>query len=284
METRLGLALVPDDIAPERMVPLARACDPHLDDVWVWEDCFKESGIAAAAAILASAERVRVGIGLLPTPLRNVALTAMEVATLARMFPGRLVPGVGHGVQEWMDQVGAKVESPLTLLEEYAGALRRLLAGENVTVEGRYVRLRDVGLHWPPPPVELWAGGTGPKTVALCGRVGDGLLLPWTGRATLAERVKLASETHGGPIPTAVTVIVATGDGAREQAADEARRWFSDPDEPGIVAAGSAGEVAEVIRGQAEAGATTVVAHPTRGADIEGLVEFLGREVRPLLA
>ena len=73
-----------------------------LDELWVWEDCFKQSGVASAAVALASTGRIRVGIGLMPTPLRNVALTAMEVATLARVFPGRLMPGVGHGVQEWM--------------------------------------------------------------------------------------------------------------------------------------------------------------------------------------
>ncbi len=73
----------------------------------------------------------------MPAPLRNVALTAMEVATLARIFPGRVIAGVGHGVQEWMAQVGGRVASPLTLLEEYAVALRRLLHGERVTVTGR---------------------------------------------------------------------------------------------------------------------------------------------------
>jgi len=51
-------------------------------------------------------------------PLRNVALTAMEIATLARLFPGRLTAGIGHGVQDWMGQAGAKVESPMTLARE----------------------------------------------------------------------------------------------------------------------------------------------------------------------
>ena len=83
------------------------------------EDCFRESGIASAAAALAWTEGLRVGIGLLPVPLCNAALTAMEIATLDRMFPGRAVIGVGHGVRDWMGQVGARVESPLTLLREY---------------------------------------------------------------------------------------------------------------------------------------------------------------------
>jgi alkanesulfonate monooxygenase SsuD/methylene tetrahydromethanopterin reductase-like flavin-dependent oxidoreductase (luciferase family) len=85
-----------------------------LEELWLWEDCFLESGIACAAAALAWTDRVRVGIGLLPVPLRNVALTAMEAATLHRLFPDRLMLGVGHGVQSWMAQVGARVESPVT--------------------------------------------------------------------------------------------------------------------------------------------------------------------------
>ena len=56
----------------------------------MWEDCFSESGIATATAMLAATSRVTLGIGLLPVPLRNVALTAMELATVSRLFPGRL--------------------------------------------------------------------------------------------------------------------------------------------------------------------------------------------------
>ena len=72
----------------------------------MWEDCFKESGIASATAALAWTSRIRVGIGLLPVPLRNVALTAMELATLERMFPGRLIAGIGHGVQPGWSRSG----------------------------------------------------------------------------------------------------------------------------------------------------------------------------------
>jgi alkanesulfonate monooxygenase SsuD/methylene tetrahydromethanopterin reductase-like flavin-dependent oxidoreductase (luciferase family) len=64
--------------------------DAGLQELWLWEDCFWEGGIASAAAALAWTERLRVGVGLLPVPLRNVALTAMEVATLHRLFPDRV--------------------------------------------------------------------------------------------------------------------------------------------------------------------------------------------------
>lgn len=177
--TTLGAVLRPQ-LAPEGLRSVARAADDAgLGELWLWEDCFREGGLTSAAAVLAWTERVRVGVGLLPVPLRNVALTAMEAATLHRMFPGRVTLGVGHGVQDWMGQAGARPESPLTLLREHLLALRALLRGERVTTSGRYVRLDDVALDWPPAPEDaaVLAGGTGPRTVRLTGEAADGTIL-----------------------------------------------------------------------------------------------------------
>jgi alkanesulfonate monooxygenase SsuD/methylene tetrahydromethanopterin reductase-like flavin-dependent oxidoreductase (luciferase family) len=175
--TSLGVTFPPDQ-PPERLREVAVAADQSgIPELWVWEDCFAESGVAPAAAALAWTERITVGIGLMPVPLRNVALAAMEIATLARLFPGRILPGIGHGVLDWMGQVGERVPSPLALLEEYGTALRRLLDGESVTVAGRYVTLDAVQLRWPPASVPLLVGAQGPKTLAVAGRVGDGVIL-----------------------------------------------------------------------------------------------------------
>ena len=73
-------AIFPPTQPPERIGAVAAAADAAgLAQLWVWEDCFKESGIATATAMLAATSRVTVAIGLLPVPLRNVALTAMEI-------------------------------------------------------------------------------------------------------------------------------------------------------------------------------------------------------------
>lgn len=157
---------------------------------------------------------------MLPVPLRNVALTAMEVATLHRLFPDRVDIGVGHGVQEWMAQVGARVESPMTLLGEYLTALRGLLRGERVTVHGRYLRLDAVALDWPPgsPPAVL-AGATGPRSLRLSGEVADGTIL--TARTPpdqvrQARRLVDEGRAAGGraqPHRVVVYVLAATGPG-----------------------------------------------------------------------
>src|SRR5690606_41746932 len=183
-----------------------------LDELWLWEDCFREGGVAQAAVALAATERIRVATGVLPMPLRNVALTAMEAATLARIFPGRLVLGVGHGVQDWMGQTGARPASPLTLMREYVPALRALLAGERVTVAGRYVRLDGVALDWPPqPPPPVWAAGEGPRTLELAGELAEGVVFTGGTSAAVSTaalvRVRAGAAVGAHPIAAAVLVM-----------------------------------------------------------------------------
>jgi alkanesulfonate monooxygenase SsuD/methylene tetrahydromethanopterin reductase-like flavin-dependent oxidoreductase (luciferase family) len=196
--TPVVAAILPPNLTPEQLLHAAHVAEQSgVAEVWVWEDCFKETGIASAAAILGSTERLTVGIGLLPVPLRNVALTAMEIATLARMFPGRLLPGIGHGVLDWMGQVGARVDSPMTLLREYATALRALLHGERLTVDGRYVHLDDVALDWPPTQVPpLLVGAVKEKTVQLAADCADGVIL--TGGSTPADTAAVAQRFRSG--------------------------------------------------------------------------------------
>lgn len=171
--------LVPPSIPARDLVGYVQQAEQlGFPEIWVAEDCFQHGAFAQAATILASTTSLHVGLGILPAAARHVAFAAMEVATLAELYPGRLTVGVGHGMRAWMDQVGAWPSSPLTLLEEYIQALRWLLAGQQVDVEGRYVRLRGVQLAHAPkviPPV--LAGVRGPRSLALSGRVAQGTVL-----------------------------------------------------------------------------------------------------------
>jgi 5,10-methylenetetrahydromethanopterin reductase len=136
-EPALGFVVRPER-PPEQLAEVARKVEAAgFDELWLWEDCFLSGGIATCAVALASTSRVRVGLGILPTPVRNPAFAAMEIASLARMYPGRVLPGFGHGVTDWMRQIGAKPESQLALLEETVSAVRALLAGEELRVKGR---------------------------------------------------------------------------------------------------------------------------------------------------
>jgi len=286
--TELGVVFIPQ-LPPERLRSVVQAADQAgLDELWLWEDCFLESGIATAAAALAWSERLTVGIGVLPVPLRNVALTAMEIATISRLFPGRFRVGVGHGVQRWMQQVGAKAASPMTLLREQLTALQGLLAGERVTMEGRYVQLADVALDWPPTAdVGLLAAASGPKTLELSGTLAAGTVL--TGgtlpSGVAAARSVLDAARAAAGLPGRHRIVVylmcATGAQASERVAAELA-GSGLPVEAAVV--GDPAEIAAGIRRWVEAGADTVVLQPTQDEpDMEGFVAMVAQQVKPLL-
>ena len=174
----IGVSL-PRSLPADRIVEFARAAERlGFDELWIVEDCFFRGGIAQASVVLASTSTIHVGVGILPAAARNAAFATLEVNTLAELFPGRTTIGVGHGMPGWMRQVGAWPASPLTMLEETISAMRSLLHGERLAVEGRYVRLRDVELESaaPVPPL-IVAGVRGPKSLEVSGRVADGTVL-----------------------------------------------------------------------------------------------------------
>ncbi|WP_154792766.1 LLM class flavin-dependent oxidoreductase [Occultella kanbiaonis] len=230
--TTLGIVFPPDQ-PPERLRDVAIAAESAgLDELWLWEDCFSESGVAPASAVLAWTERITVGIGLFPVPLRNVAITAMEIATISRLFPGRFLPGVGHGVLDWMGQVGARATSPLTLLREYTTALRALLDGESVTTSGAYVHLDAVQLRYPPDPAPpLLVGAVKPKTLALAGELGDGVLLGAGNESpeAVAQSIRVATHARaaqGSTSPFDVVMTVNVPVGASADAIEAAVRPY----------------------------------------------------------
>jgi alkanesulfonate monooxygenase SsuD/methylene tetrahydromethanopterin reductase-like flavin-dependent oxidoreductase (luciferase family) len=286
----LGVVCLPY-LPPERLRDVAVAADESgLEELWLWEDCFREGGFTSAAAALAWTERLRVGVGLFPVPLRNVAVTAMEAATLHRMFPGRALLGFGHGVQDWMGQVGARAESPVALLREYLVAMRALLQGRTVSKEGRYVRLDGVALDWPPvEPQPLYAGATGPRSLRLSGELADGTILTSgaspdgvrRARSFIDEGRAVASRADEHKI--FVYVVAATGSGAADRLRDEyAREGYETPVE--LAPCGAAETVASALQAWMDAGADTLVLQPTQDdPDPEGFVRFVAREVRPLL-
>ncbi len=288
--TVLGSVFLPQ-LPPQRLQPLARLADEvGLEQLWLWEDCFKESGIASAAAALAWTQRLHVGVGLLPVPLRNVAITAMELAALHAMFPGRVSMAVGHGVQDWMAQVGARVESPMTLLREHLSALRALLRGERVTVDGRYVHLEEVALDWPPAgPVPLICGATGDRTMRLAGELADGVIL--TAGTTVEQVVRArglidegrATAGRTDAYQLVVYLHAAIGADAAARLEQERVTWGY-PADADVLVTGDAEQVAERVRRWADAGADVVVLQPTPDdPDPEGFIRFAGTEVAPLL-
>ncbi|MBB2911935.1 alkanesulfonate monooxygenase SsuD/methylene tetrahydromethanopterin reductase-like flavin-dependent oxidoreductase (luciferase family) [Streptosporangium becharense] len=277
---RLGV-MFDRGLAPETLIPFCRHLDElAVEDVWVVEDLGWTGAISSAATALAVTERLRVGIGIAPAPLRNPALLAMELGNLARVHPHRLAAGIGHGVQDWMRQVGALAPSPLALLEETITAVRGLLRGETVTLQGRAVHLDGVGLVHPPadPPTVL-AGVMRPRSLELSARVAQGTILP---EGTGPDRVEEVRELVGGDDHELVLLThLYVGEDASVGAAlaADSAAFLGIPPQDVTQAVGSPSAAADAVRSLWEAGADTVVVRPF-GPDPLPQVELLLAELR----
>ena len=257
-----------------------------------------------AAAALAATERITVGIGLLPAALRNPALTAMEISGLARLHPGRFAAALGHGVDPWMRQIDARPPDRLAALEEIVSAVRALLAGETVNVDGSHVHLRDVTLGHPPAkPPPILIGTTGPRALAAAGRVADGILLA---EGAVPEAVRWARAEAGGRTTVIYSWLSLDEDRSAAAAAlrpsidlwlrmglypalrehaglvAETAAELEDDRLRALAVAGDARDCARAIAELWVAGADTVVLVPRHEDRTEQLERFTA-EVRPLL-
>jgi alkanesulfonate monooxygenase SsuD/methylene tetrahydromethanopterin reductase-like flavin-dependent oxidoreductase (luciferase family) len=207
-----------------------------------------------------------------PVPLRNAALLAMEFATLARVFPGRLVAGVGHGLPAWMRQVGAETTQKLALLEENITAVSGLLRGDTVTMRGRQVSIDGVRLVHPPAEVPpIVTGVVGPRSLELSGRVADGTILPeGLGPDGIIAARENIERGRAGDRPHDIIVfafLCVDDDPDRAAAATRATlagqaEWLGVPPETLFSVIGPAGDIAGKVAALHAAGAGTVVLRP----------------------
>ncbi len=289
--TNLRIGVMYDrDWAPEGLPAFARQAEAlGVDDLWVVEDLGWNGGVSAAAVALGATERLRVGIGITPAPLRSPALLAMELATLARVFPGRLVAGIGHGVREWMVSVGVAPRSPLALLEETITAVRALLRGERVELEGREVRLDGVRLvHPPAEPPPVVAGVVRPRSLELSGRVADGTLIAEGHGPRDLENTRALTTKGGAGSGHTLTVLsfCCVGEDPEQVArtlhphTEGHGAWLGRPQEEVFTVSGKPAQAAEHLHELQAAGADTVVLRiigPEPLQQLEAVLEALGR-------
>lgn len=280
--TNIG-AMIVRDIAPSSIVEHALRIEAFYDELWVVEDLPYAGGISQAAAVLAATQSVTVGHGIAPAAFRNPAALAMEWATLAELFPGRFIAGIGHGVQSWMGQIGERVASPLTLLSETLNAVRPLLHGERVSVDGRYVQLDDVALVFPPatPPL-VSAGVSGPKSLRLSGAAADGTIVGEGHGPSEIEKIKALAnegrEASGRTDHHRITVFagfyVGEPEGLGEPNPDAASGWEA--------VAATAEDVTSQLQSLIDAGIDSLVLVPM-GRDKAGQLALAGEQIVPKL-
>jgi 5,10-methylenetetrahydromethanopterin reductase len=237
-----------------------------LDELWMAEDCFLHSGPAAAAAALSVTERLSVGIGLLPVAVRNPAIAAMELATLANLFPARIRVAYGHGVEGWMRQIGARPPDRIVALEEIVGSVRALLRGETLDVDGHNVTLDAVTLDTPPEAVPtVLVGTTGKRGVEVAARAADGVLLPEGASEGAVAWVRELLGPDGEIVVYAWMRVDEDGDRAREAVRPLLRARRDEGMYPNLIRLGGVPEEGEIDDGSVDR--TAVAGTPRDCAD-----------------
>jgi alkanesulfonate monooxygenase SsuD/methylene tetrahydromethanopterin reductase-like flavin-dependent oxidoreductase (luciferase family) len=90
----LGLVLGSTQRPRDIVAAATAAQEAGLDELWLGEDYFYTGAFGTAGTLLATTS-LPVGIGIVPATTRHPAVTAMEIATLAELHPGRVRGGIG---------------------------------------------------------------------------------------------------------------------------------------------------------------------------------------------
>jgi alkanesulfonate monooxygenase SsuD/methylene tetrahydromethanopterin reductase-like flavin-dependent oxidoreductase (luciferase family) len=160
-----------------RMAAAAEAAG--FDSIWVGDhllyrgDGRRERGPWEAwtllAALAAATERVRLGPLVACAAFHPPGLIARMAATIGEVSGGRFVLGLGAGWNEAEFRAfGIPYDHRVSRFAEAFAIIRGLLAGERVTLAGRYHRVEDAVLLPPPArPLPLMVGSNGPRVLSL---------------------------------------------------------------------------------------------------------------------
>jgi F420-dependent oxidoreductase-like protein len=254
--------------------------------------------LTAIAAVAADAPGIELGTSIVPVYGRHPIALAAQALTAQAATGGRLVLGIGASHQILVEGMfGEHYARSFTRTKETLRALKGLLAGEAVGLEGKEVVVRG-RLSIEAPPCPILVAALGEKMLALAGREADGVTLWMVGPKTVAEyvapRVRDAAAHAGRPSPrilAGVPVCVTDRpDAARAVAAEQlrtygflpayratlAREGLEGPE--GLLIAGSEPEVRERIEAYECAGATDlrVNALCASPGEVERTRAFLG--------
>jgi alkanesulfonate monooxygenase SsuD/methylene tetrahydromethanopterin reductase-like flavin-dependent oxidoreductase (luciferase family) len=287
----------------------AQAEELGFDHIWLGDsvtvlDKARGDCLTTMAALAVRTNKIRIGaVPMLPA-LRNPVLLAHALATLDVISKGRIILGVSAGpvrdyIQRQFAACGVPPQEKAGRLSESIEIMRRLWTETTVSYDGRYYKLRDVGILPHPaqkPGIPIWiAADRHENAFKRVARLGDG----WVTLAPTLERFAAArhkidqyAEAHGRVEKCPVAALYAAfniqtdGDGARAEGWQWMERFFEQPKEKlghHFAIFGTPRECASLLKGYADAGLNTIIAR-IASDDLSGQAHLLLNEIKPQLA
>ena len=200
-------------------------------------------------------------------PLWNPVLVAEQVGTLAAIARGRFIFQCGLGADEAQFlAMGANIKQRPSAFEESFALVKKLLAGETVSSQGRFVVENARVAPRPVEPVEYWIGASARVSIDRAARIADGWLAS-PGLTIDKAREQAAWYLDGcakyGKKPTAVAIrrdvyvgeSSAEADAVGQAMVKAGYRGF----DPKALCWGSVAEVVEKLRALEPLGYTDII-------------------------
>lgn len=168
-----------NDLPVRDYVTLAQAAEAvGFDQFWVSNDLFLRSDLVILSAVAQATQRIEIGTGILNPYTIHPAEMAMMAATLDELSGNRFNLGIAAGAGEFLKWIGVAQEKPLAATRETILAVRRLLQGERVALNGQFLHWSEEAyLRFTAPRVTpIYVGAMGSKMLALAGELADGVL------------------------------------------------------------------------------------------------------------
>jgi probable F420-dependent oxidoreductase len=291
VKVRIGVGLGGESEPAHFAAAVDRIEELGIDSLWLSELVFapQVDPFVGMAFALSRTSRLKVGTGVAVLPGRDTVLLAKQLASLAALAPGRVLPVFGlqparpHERQVFRVPAGRRGAA----FDESLRLLRALLTEDEVSAEGEFHTLDRVTIGpKPATPLDLWLGGSAPGALTRIGRLADG----WLGsfltpdQAGLArEAIEAAAANEGRHIDDdhyGISLAVAT-DGIPDALLAAARERRPDIDPAELVADGWA-HACDLLGRYVEAGLSKFVVRPASRVDYHEFLDDFAAELLPL--
>jgi len=173
-----------NDLPVSQYIELAQIAEEYdFDQFWVSNDLFLQSCVVILSAIATATKKIEIGSCIINPYTINPAEIAMLATSLDELSNQRFNLGMSSGASDFLSWVGLETKKPRTDLLEVITVLRRLFAGEQVTIDGQFLQWNEKAYlrTFPKRQIPIYIGAMSPKMIEAIGTHADGglpLLFP----------------------------------------------------------------------------------------------------------
>jgi probable F420-dependent oxidoreductase len=199
MKVRIGISLGPAGTPGQFAGTVDLLEQAGVDSLWLSEITYSPlvEPFTGMAFALARTRRLKAGTGVSVLPGRNPVLVAKQLASLAGLAPGRVLPVFGVLPAQPAERVLFDVPDGrrAAVFDESLRLIRLLLTAERVSFDGEFFTVSDATVGaLPAKPLDIWLGGSAPAGLRRVGRLADGWLGSLLTPAEAGAAVKIIQE------------------------------------------------------------------------------------------